>query len=113
MIRFTQIHELKTDPQVFQAVWDHLKTFEIRNNDRGFQEGDVLHLKETQHSGEEMANGAPLIYTGREIKAEALYVLEGPVYGLHAGWCIISIYEKCRRIRCEDDEERARKTNAS
>lgn len=84
-------HELKTDPAVFAPVYTGEKTFEIRKNDRGFQVGDTLRLRETRFSGEEMAQGHPLEYTGREVSVQVKYILEGPVYGLEAGWCIMAI----------------------
>ena len=40
------IHELKIWPQYYQAVADGSKTFEVRKNDRGFQKGDEVVLKE-------------------------------------------------------------------
>ncbi|VTU44903.1 DUF3850 domain-containing protein [Variovorax sp. RA8] len=83
-----RIHELKTDPEVFQASWDGLKTFEIRVNDRDFQVGDSLYLLETEHTGEEMRAGAPLVYTGRTLRKVVSHVLTG--YGLAPGWCCLS-----------------------
>ena len=84
-------HELKTDPVVFRAVVDGLKTYEIRKNDRGFSAGDTLILRETSVSGAEMAAGAPLEYTGRQHVAQVSHVLTGPIYGLAAGWAILSL----------------------
>lgn len=40
------IHNLKSKPEYFHAVWDNKKTFEIRNNDRNFEVGDFLILQE-------------------------------------------------------------------
>jgi ASC-1-like (ASCH) protein len=40
------IHELKIHPQYYCRVADGSKTFEVRNNDRGFQPGDTVILKE-------------------------------------------------------------------
>lgn len=37
-------HELKTWPQYYCRVADGSKTFEIRNNDRGFQPRDTVKL---------------------------------------------------------------------
>ena len=85
-----KIHELKTDSNVFREVYIGRKNFEIRKNDRNFKEGDILHFKETVHTGEEMKNGSPLVY-GRELLAMVKYILHGPVYGLMDGWCIMSI----------------------
>lgn len=82
------IHELKTDPEVFQAAWDGLKTFEIRFNDRDFKVGDSLYLLETEHTGEAMRTGAPLVYTGRTQMKVVSHVLTG--YGLAPGWCCLS-----------------------
>ena len=84
-------HELKTDPEIFEAVYTGKKTYELRRNDREFKVGDTLHLKETEHTGREMEQGLPLIYTGREYWAEVSHILNGPVYGLAAGWCLMSL----------------------
>jgi len=40
------IHELKIWPQYYARVKDGSKTFEIRENDRGYQPGDEVILKE-------------------------------------------------------------------
>lgn len=85
------VHELKTDPVVFQAVSEGSKSWEIRKDDRNFKVGDELWLKETVHTGEEMENGAPLEYTGRILARKVTYILHGPVYGLADRWCIMSI----------------------
>ena len=39
-------HELKIWPQFYCRVADGSKTFEIRRNDRAFQPGDIVELKE-------------------------------------------------------------------
>lgn len=39
-------HELKIWPQFYQRVADGSKTFEVRNNDRNFQFGDTVTLRE-------------------------------------------------------------------
>ena len=40
------LHELKILPHHLQAITKGQKRFEIRKNDRGFQTGDFLHLRE-------------------------------------------------------------------
>jgi len=82
-------HELKTDPSVFAMSWCESKTFEIRNNDRGFKIGDTLLLKETECTGEQIKEGAPLLYTGRELYRRVDYVLSG--YGIKDGWVVMSV----------------------
>lgn len=90
-----KIHRLKTDPDVFDDLMCKAKTFELRFNDRDFQLGDTLTLRETRHSGEEMKNGAPLIYTGFYINARVTHMIRGPRLGLMKGWVIMSIeFEK-------------------
>lgn len=39
-------HELKIWPQYFCRVKDGSKTFEVQDNDRGFQPGDTVILRE-------------------------------------------------------------------
>ena len=86
------LHELKIDPEVFEAVAMGIKAFEIRKNDRGFQVGDELMLRKTRYTGAAMKlHGAPLEYTGDELTVKVSYVLRGPIYGLADGWVILSI----------------------
>ena len=84
-------HELKTDAEVFRDVVAGLKTFEIRKNDRGFQVGDILELRKTRYTGEQMRAGKPLKYTGEITTVGVSHILNGPIYGLESGWVILSI----------------------
>ena len=84
-------HMLKTDPAFFQDVLDGKKTFEIRFNDRGYQIGDLVVLKETKFTGQQMKSGQTLVYTGREIQKRISYVLSG--YGLQDDWVILGIQD--------------------
>jgi hypothetical protein len=84
-------HELKTDQVPFIAVAQGLKTFEIRKADRNFKPGDILSLRCTQHTGEEMKKGKPLVYLGEAVHRKITHVIAGPVYGLAEGWVIMSI----------------------
>ena len=85
-------HDLKTDPAVFQAVWEGRKDFEIRRNDRDFNNGELLLLRETTYDGYAMAKlGKKLSYTGRWILVRVKYIHRGPIYGLENGWVIMSL----------------------
>lgn len=79
------IHELKTWPEYFIAVWAGDKMFEIRKDDRGFQPGDTLHLYEYDPKSE--------IYSGRYIVAKVGFVLVDTEIGLQEGYCIMSLTE--------------------
>ncbi len=92
------IHELKTDPDVFDAVDRGDKTFELRKDDRDFAVGDTLRLRQTAHTGSEMAMGAPLIYTGKTCVRRVTHILRGPRYGLVGGLVILSL-DKHRTLR--------------
>lgn len=75
-----QHHHLKTETEYYQAIEKGLKKFELRQNDRNFQIGDMIYLEET-------VNGA---YTGRKIAPmEIKYILFGGNFGLEEGYCIM------------------------
>ena len=85
-----EVHELKTDPKVYDDVMSGRKTFEIRFNDRDFKVGDYLLLRKTYYTGEEMKQGKPLKYLD-DAMVRVTYLLKGPIYGLKAGWVIMGV----------------------
>lgn len=82
-------HELKIWPQFFCRVLDGTKTFEVRDNDRGFQPGDTVVLREwdpkvvTKHDDDPMGgtyNTEPRGYTGKtsnQMKVGYVLPIEG------------------------------------
>lgn len=78
-------HELKIQPKYFLAVWEGAKTCELRRDDRGFEVGDILRLREW--NGED--------YTGSMIDVEVTHILRNcPEYGLADGYCILSFRQE-------------------
>ena len=78
------VHELKILPEYFEAVKSGVKTFEIRINDRNYQEGDMLILKEWYHGK----------YTGRELKKYVNYIYYGDgTYGIQEGVVVMSLID--------------------
>lgn len=61
-----KVHQLKVWPEFFEVVLDRTKPFEIWKNDRNFQKGDVLELREWDPKTEQ--------YIGREVSARVTYV---------------------------------------
>ncbi len=61
-------HELKVWPEFWEPLASGAKTFEVREDDRGFKVGDTLHLREWSE-----ASG----YTGRELRRRITYILAG------------------------------------
>lgn len=103
------VHELKTLPQYFKAVVSDEKTFEIRKNDRGFQVGDILILKEynqglTDSTGSEKVVIQEQGYTGKEIRKVITYILKGGRYGLHQGYVILALGEHIEKGNITDEE---------
>lgn len=64
--RGLMIHELKIIPEYYNDIISGRKTFEVRFNDRNYQVGDVLVLREYE-DGE---------YTGRAIERKVIYILD-------------------------------------
>lgn len=69
-------HELKTWPVFFRAIIDGTKTFEVRENDRNFQVGDLLELREYDPDAED--------YTGNKVCKKVIYILgDNPFFQLN------------------------------
>jgi hypothetical protein len=84
-------HELKTDPEAFDAVMRGEKTCEIRRNDRDFKVGDGLLLRRTKYTGNQMhmrPEACPLEYTGEECRRVVSHIVTG--YGLE-NYCALSL----------------------
>ena len=75
------IHELKILPKYFDDVKIGQKTFEVRKNDRGFKEGDMLALNEF-----DPIKG----YTGNSIVVYVDYIMNDPEY-IKEGYVIMGI----------------------
>ncbi len=86
-------HELKSWPEYFNLVQRNLKTFELRFDDRGYEEGDLLHLREWVPNVENPKEGK---YTGRVAIVKVLHIAR-PVVGdlcvlaIKEGWALMSI----------------------
>lgn len=76
-------HELKTWPEYFEAVKDGSKRFEARKNDRDYQSGDAVRLREYDPEKQE--------YTGRDMFRRIGYVLHGGGFGLEEGYVVFSL----------------------
>ncbi len=74
------VHELKTWPVYFEEVWWDRKRFEVRYDDRGFQVGDMLRLRE--YSPELKC------YTGRVTERVVGYIMRDFV-GLAPGYVVL------------------------
>jgi hypothetical protein len=85
-------HVLKTWPEYFVAIIEGRKTFEIRKNDRGFSEGDLVVLKEF--------NPIKQIYTGRYAEYRIGCVVDIREFGLQIGYCAFSLLP---RIATDDN----------
>lgn len=79
----TKTHELKTWPEPFHAIWHGSKKHEIRKNDRQYQVGDEVLLREFDPD-----TG---IYWGRKILAAITYLTPGGLWGLPEDICVFSI----------------------
>ena len=76
-------HELKTWPGAFEAVRVGAKNYEIRKDDRDFQVGDVLFLREYVVAEDR--------YTGRTLRVRVTYKTEGGSFGLQRDLCVMAI----------------------
>lgn len=73
------VHVLKCDHEPFTALWDGVKTCEVRKDDRGYAVDDTLKLIEREHG----------IQTGRCMFARVLHIQRG--YGLPDDVVVLSV----------------------
>lgn len=76
------IHELKTWVPYYRAIVEGKKKFEVRLNDRNFQVGDKLKLREYDNTTGE--------YTGRAITVDVSYILNGGSFGIEKDYVVMS-----------------------
>lgn len=81
---FDTQHELKTWPEYFQDIMEGSKTFEVRKNDRNYEVGDTLLLREYDPGAKE--------YTGSEITVRVHYILNGGQFGIEKGFIVMSVH---------------------
>lgn len=81
-------HELKIRPPFFQAVIDGVKTFEIRKDDRGFQAGDTVTLREYDPEYKGYYLSKEKMYSGRTHEATIGYVT---AYEQQHGYVVFSL----------------------
>jgi len=78
-----KMHTLKTWPKEFAAIVNFTKTFEVRNNNRNFQENDIVMLREWNPETE--------TYTERMAIFEIGHVMKDCNWGLPEGLCVFSL----------------------
>jgi hypothetical protein len=87
------VHVLKSWPEFFEPVLLGVKTAELRYNDRRYEAGDVLVMREWEPSRS--------VFTGRECARRVTHVLHGvgtvgaiaPLRGLSANYVLLSMRE--------------------
>lgn len=79
-------HELKCYPKFFEDIAKGLKSFDVREDDRGFEPGDELFLSEW--------DPWQRAYTGRALRAFISYILElddVPGLTVHGRWKVLGL----------------------
>ena len=76
------VHDLKCWPNYYTAIYEGLKTFEVRKDDRGYQIGDVLLLREWDAFRES--------YTGRQGRWKVRYLLRDH-HAITSGYVVMAI----------------------
>ena len=77
------IHDLKCWPEPFAAICSEAKRHEFRRDDRGYEVGDLLLLREW--------DPATQTYCGDEAKVRVTYLSRGPDWGIPDGFVVMSI----------------------
>jgi DUF971 family protein len=105
-------HELKTWPEFYRAIQENKKTFELRYNDRNYQVGDELLLREfepchsckgkgrvcVEHANDDIdftdckeCGGSGGRYTSHSMLYRVTYILRDHP-GIRSGYVIMGLY---------------------
>lgn len=76
-------HILKTWPKEFRSLAKGEKTFEVRKNDRGFNVGDILILREWCPKTKK--------YSGSICERQVIHILEGGQFGIEKEYVVMSL----------------------
>ena len=80
-LRMSATHNLKCDPEYFQAVLDGHKQFEVRFNDRNYCLGDYINLLEFDRNTQ--------TYSGRELKRLKIAYILRDYPALQEGYLVL------------------------
>jgi Domain of unknown function (DUF3850) len=83
MEREILVHELKAWPEFFKDLASQAKTFEVCRDDRDFQVGDILWLREWDPRSE--------AYSGREVRRRITYRTEKGSFLARDGFVVLGI----------------------
>lgn len=84
-----QVHSIKTTLAHYNVVSDGSKTFEVRNDDRAYQKGDIIALRVPSEMITMPGNAPPSPYP--VIYYKIGFVLRGGQHGLNLGFVAFSI----------------------
>lgn len=93
-------HRLKTWPEHFTAITQGLKTFEVREDDRGFAVGDTLVLEEY--------DPATRRYSGRYVAREVTHILRDYRWGIQTGHVVMGLARLASHDAAIPDEQMQR-----
>lgn len=79
-----KVHDLKIDPAHFERLLKRQKRFEIRKDDRGFSEGDLLILSEYDRGEKSFSGRKLIVFSGKIYRDEVKFALKEK-------YCIIEI----------------------
>lgn len=89
-----KLHELKIKEAYYKEVLARSKTFEIRKNDRDFQQGDLIHFNVIDEKPNSAIDVYRYSYSYPFHVFRITYVLKDvPEYGLNKDYCILGIKE--------------------
>jgi hypothetical protein len=76
-----QTHDIKCWPPYFQAIRRKEKNFDVRRDDRGYQKGDTVRLREW--------DPAAVRYSGNDEHRKIKFILTGGQFGIEPGYVVL------------------------